>query len=106
MADSGWMVARLERAKEEIGWLKLLLVLVFTASVSWTGWMVENLSWPLIPENLGAWEAFRKFAEDLELLEVLALAVEVFLLLVMLSLGIEIRMKINKLGELDEHRDR
>ena len=39
-------MAILERAKEEIGWLKLLLVLVFTAFVSWTGWMVESLSWP------------------------------------------------------------
>jgi len=99
-------VAILERAKDEIGWLKLLLVLVFTVSVSWTGWIVENLSWPSIPEQLGPWEAFSRFAEKLELLEVLALAVEAFLLLVMLSLGIEIRMRINKLGEVDEHRDR
>lgn len=100
------MAAKLERAKEEIGWFKLLLVLVFTVLVSWTGWMVENLSWPSIPEHLGPWEAFRRFAEKLELLEILALAVETFLLLVMLNLGIEIRMKINKLGEVDEHRNR
>ena len=99
-------MAKLDRAKEEIGWLKLLLVLVFTAFVSWTGWMVENLSWPSIPENLGPWYAFARFAEKLGLLEMLALAVEAFLLLVMLSLGIEIRIKINKLGEVDEHRDR
>ena len=48
--------------KEEIGWLKLLLVLVFTVSVSWTGWMVQNLSWPPIPrpwngeESWNPWE--------------------------------------------------
>lgn len=99
-------MAILERAKEEIGWLKLLLVLVFTVSVSWTGWIVENLSWPSIPEHLGPWEAFSRFAEKLELLEVPALAVETFLLLVMLSLGIEIQKKINNLGDLDGHRDR
>ena len=82
-------MAELERAKEEIGWLKLLLILVFTASVSWTGWMVEKMQWPSVPDNLGPWEAYLRFCGDLDWLNVVALAVEAFLLLVMLSLGME-----------------
>ena len=68
--------------------------------------MVQNLSWPAIPENLDSWKALSLFAEKLGLWEFLALAVEMFLLSVMLILGIEIRLKINTLGEVDEHRDR
>ena len=99
-------MASIDRAKEEIGWLKLLLVLVFTVSVSWTGWMVQNLSWPAIPEHLDLWKTLSLFTEKLGSWELWALAVEMFLLFVMLILGIVIRLKINKLGEIYEHRDR
>lgn len=58
-------MASIDRAKEEIGWLKLLLVLVFTVSVSWTGWMVQNLSWPAIPEHLDVWKTLSLFTEKL-----------------------------------------
>lgn len=96
----------MDQAKEEIGWLKLLLVLVFTVSVSWTGWMAENLSWPSVPENLDSWKTLRKLGEKLGLWEILALTVEIFLLSAMLALGITIRLKIDKLGEIDGHRNR
>ena len=98
-------MASIDRAKEEIGWLKLLLVLVFTVSVSWTGWMVQNLSWPAIPEHLDVWKALSLFTEKLGSWELWALAVEMFLLFVMLILGIAIRLKIDKLGEIHERRD-
>ena len=99
-------MANVDQAKEEIGWLKLLLVLVFTVTISWTGWMVQNLSWPAVPEDPDLWKTLSLFAEKLGLWELLALAVEMFLLSVMLILGIEIRLKINKLGEIHERRDR
>ena len=93
----------MDQVKEEIGWLKLLLVLVFTVSVSWAGWMAENLSWPSVPENPDSWKTLRKLGEKLGLWEILALTVEMFLFSVMLALGIMIRLKIDKLGEIDGH---
>ena len=51
--------------KEEIGWLKLLLVLLFTSSVSWAGWMVEKFSWPSVPDNVGPLEAYLRFCANL-----------------------------------------
>ena len=68
--------------------------------------MAENLSWPSVPENPDSWKILRKFGEKLRLWEILALTVEMFLLSVMLALGITIRLKIAKLGEINGHRSR